>query len=151
MGGSCEKGSPFCAGNLVNVAKPWVEVQESLFFANNETTHANTNTENHHHQHQQVGATVSESRNNDLLDKENNVVVEILSESELMALEEWWPEIHSSFIMKFAVLSDDSANGSNSNIITWSTPPCRECDACHCSANVVVRNRSRKWAKKVKK
>ena len=85
----------------------------------------------------------SDNRNNDILDKENQVVVEILTEDECTALEEWWPDMHSSFVLKFAITDGDE--------ITWSTTPCRECYARHCETNIVVRNRSRKFIKKTKK
>lgn len=74
--------------------------------------------------------------NNDRLDQENQVVVEIITEEECIALEEYWPDIHTSFMMKFAVTCDD-------NVITWSTTPCRECDAGHCGTKILERNRNR--------
>lgn len=85
------------------------------------------------------------SRNNDLLDRENQVVVEILTEQECNALEEWWPDIHSSFVMKFAVV--EHMDGVHNFDITWSTNPCRECDAGHSGTSIVVRNRTRKAVK----
>jgi len=82
------------------------------------------------------------SNNNDMLDRENKVVVEILTEDEFNALEEWWPEIHSSFVMKFAVTTE-VVEGRDVQGVTWSTLPCRECDAGHCGTKILERNRNR--------
>lgn len=64
---------------------------------------------------------------NEQLDRENYLVVEILTDEEFASLEKWWPEIHSSYALRFAVTKDTSTSlGAN---IVWSTPPCRECDS----------------------
>jgi hypothetical protein len=85
--------------------------------------------------------TPNQHRSNEQLDRENKVVVEILTDEEFTALEQWWPEICSSYALRFAVLEPDM-NGRSQ--IAWSTPPCRECDATgRVCKNVVVRNRAR--------
>ncbi len=77
------------------------------------------------------------------LDRENKVVVEILTDAEFVALEHWWPEIHSSYALKFAVVEEEHSKGTE---IMWTTAPCRACDASgYCNHDVVVRNRSRNW------
>ena len=77
------------------------------------------------------------------LDRENIVVVEILTEEEFIALEQWWPEIHSSYALKFAVVG----NGTTEKEIVWTTYPCQTCDATghHSNHDLVVRNRCRNW------
>lgn len=75
------------------------------------------------------------------LDRENNVVVEILTDYEYSALEECWPEIHSSYALKFAIIEDDR-KGTD---IVWTTNPCRACDASGSNHDFVVRNRCRNW------
>jgi len=77
------------------------------------------------------------------LDRENKVVVEILTEAEFTALEQWWPEIHSSYALNFAVVE----KGGEGTEIMWTTAPCRGCDASGYYHDVVVRNRSRNWVK----
>jgi len=70
---------------------------------------------------------VSRELINEHLDRENYLVVEILTDDEFAALEKWWPEIHSLYALRFAVTEDlSSVLGAN---VHWSTPPCRECDA----------------------
>ena len=89
------------------------------------------------------------------LDYENRVVVEILTEEEYTGLEQWWPGIHSSYALKFAILENNvscgvvDANGCDriETEIVWTTSPCRACDATgyHSNHDFVVRNRSRNW------
>jgi len=90
--------------------------------------------------------------NNEQLDRENGVVVEIITEEEYEALSKWWPKIHSSFVARFAVLEEATTAtdisldcSSLSSSITWSTSPCRECDASSRSqcCDLHVRNRAR--------
>jgi len=77
------------------------------------------------------------------LDIENNVVVEILKDEELESLEKWWPGIHSSYALKFAVVELDAGFMD----IIWTTPPCTSCDATGRSSeyDFAVRNRNRSW------
>lgn len=77
------------------------------------------------------------------LDHENIVVVEILTDEEFIALEQWWPEIHSSYALKFAVVENDNT----AKDIVWTTYPCQACDASgyHSNHDFVVRNRCRNW------
>ena len=77
------------------------------------------------------------------LDIENKVVVEILTDEELEALEKWWPGIHSSYALKFAVVELDAGTMD----IIWTTQPCNSCDASGKSSeyDFAVRNRNRNW------
>jgi len=72
------------------------------------------------------------------LDRENLVVAEVLTEEEGAALGALWKNTHTSFSMKFALTTE----GTNTDI-TWSTTPCRKCDAGHCGVDIAVRNRNR--------
>eukprot|EP00550_Attheya_septentrionalis_P000269 CAMPEP_0198291872 /NCGR_PEP_ID=MMETSP1449-20131203/9238_1 /TAXON_ID=420275 /ORGANISM="Attheya septentrionalis, Strain CCMP2084" /LENGTH=560 /DNA_ID=CAMNT_0043990557 /DNA_START=408 /DNA_END=2090 /DNA_ORIENTATION=- len=88
-----------------------------------------------------AATTPNQHRTNEQLDRENKIVVEILTDEEFTALEQWWPEICSSYALRFAVLEPDVNRRSQ---IIWSTPPCRECDGTGRGCNnVVVRNRAR--------
>merc|ERR1711976_671335 len=77
------------------------------------------------------------------LDRENKVVVEILTEEEYSGLEQCWPEIHSSYTLKFAILN----NGNAGMEVVWTTSPCHACDATgyHSNHDFTIRNRSRNW------
>jgi len=77
---------------------------------------------------------------NELLDRENHSVVEIVSEEEYSALlEKCWPD-KSIFSLSFDV--DEAGT------VTFSTPPCRDCDATGRRCSVIVKNRARNWVKK---
>ena len=78
--------------------------------------------------------TRSAFSNNELLDMENNVVVEILTDEEFMSLEKWWPEVSSSFALRFSV---------NGQEISWSTLPCRQCDASSDNYELSIRHSGR--------
>lgn len=79
---------------------------------------------------------------NEQLDRENRVVVEILTDEETTALEKWWPRLHG-FSLKFAII-EDSSTISGTDVL-WSTPPCRECDpSSRATENFAVRNRLQK-------
>ncbi len=84
------------------------------------------------------------SRINEQLDRENRVVVEILTDEEMEALERWWPGIHSCYALKFVIVELDLGTTD----IVWTTDPCRDCDASgRCSdLDFVARNRCRAWA-----
>lgn len=90
-------------------------------------------------QQQQQDRTIT----NEQLDRENRVVVEILTDDEVTALEKWWPRCHGgTYALRFAVV-EGSAPGRTE--ILWSTIPCRECDpSSRSTANFVVRNRLQK-------
>lgn len=82
------------------------------------------------------------------LDRENRVVVEILTDEEMTALEYWWPGVHC-YILKFAVVQSEHAGASNnSSDILWTTQPCRLCDpssrTSDCTIGLYQKNRSRK-------
>ena len=86
--------------------------------------------------HAQIETQPNDPRQtSNLLDKENRVVVKILTDDEFCVLEKFWPD--SSFAMRFAVTVDDGHTN-----ISWSTSPCRECDAGHPNAGYVVKNRA---------
>ncbi len=78
------------------------------------------------------------------LDRENRVVVEILTREEYNALEGCWPEIHSSYALKF-VITENGGGIRGEKDIVWTTPPCRACDASGSNHEFVVRNRCRNW------
>lgn len=77
------------------------------------------------------------------LDRENKVVVEIITDEEMEALEKWWPGIHSSYALKFAVVELDAGTMD----IVWTTQPCNYCDASGKASDYdfAVRNRNRNW------
>jgi len=103
--------------------------------------------------------------NNDRLDRENRVVVEILTDEELTALENYWPDIRSSFLMKFAVTYEDTSTTTSSyyeeeekiNNITWSTSPCQSCydgnfqDHCHVAKYNSKTSRTRRWVRRTRR
>eukprot|EP00580_Thalassiosira_gravida_P004670 CAMPEP_0201656352 /NCGR_PEP_ID=MMETSP0493-20130528/46481_1 /ASSEMBLY_ACC=CAM_ASM_000838 /TAXON_ID=420259 /ORGANISM="Thalassiosira gravida, Strain GMp14c1" /LENGTH=550 /DNA_ID=CAMNT_0048132963 /DNA_START=1 /DNA_END=1653 /DNA_ORIENTATION=+ len=84
---------------------------------------------------------------NEQLDRENQVVVEILTDEEASALEKWWPRCHGgAYALRFAVVANDGGGsegrGAGRKEVVWSTAPCRECDPSSRSAtDFVVRNR----------
>jgi len=82
---------------------------------------------------------------NERLDKENKVVVEILTEEEYVALEKWWPSTHRGYALRFAITQNLSGNNTE---IVWNTMPCRDCDATGRSLSVTRRCRSKRWEKK---
>ena len=99
--------------------------------------------------------------NKEQLDKENHIVVEILTEDEFSVLEEYWPEIHSKFVLRFAVTDEiEVREGLISGYgyveeevlatrITWCTEPCSECYAGGNNGScVALRNRNRDRFKK---
>ena len=79
---------------------------------------------------------------NEQLDRENRVVVEILTDDEVTALEKSWPRCQT-YALRFAVV-DSSSHGGGAEVV-WSTSPCRECDpSSRSTENLVVRNRFQK-------
>lgn len=87
--------------------------------------------------------------NSELLDRENHVVVEILTKEELRALERCWPRT-TLFAIRFNVsdTGDTTGNGLPISSIQFNTPFCRECDASGRQGSVVIKNRARNWLKK---
>jgi hypothetical protein len=86
-------------------------------------------------QHQAQRAVVT----NEDLDRENHVVVEILTDEEISALEKWFPRQSCTYALRFAVV-EGSDEGTTD--ILWSIVPCRECDpSSRSTTNFVVRNR----------
>ncbi|KAL7545223.1 hypothetical protein ACHAWF_008572 [Thalassiosira exigua] len=78
---------------------------------------------------------------NEQLDRENRVVVEVLTDEEVGALEKWWPRQSCTYALRFAVV-EGGARGGGAEVL-WSTSPCRECDPSSRSSadDFVVRNR----------
>lgn len=66
----------------------------------------------------------SRAKLNAQLDRENKVVVEILTDEELHALEKWWHGIHSCYALKFAIVELDQGIMD----IVWTTAPCNQCE-----------------------
>lgn len=104
---------------------------------------ANSNTESQ-----------SSASKNEVLDRENHSVVEILTQDEFSALEKCWPGA-SVFCLRFQVCTaaPGSAGGDNNNMgpgIHFNTPPCRECDPTgrRDSCSLSIKNRARGWVKK---
>jgi len=64
-------------------------------------------------------------------------VVETITDEKMEAMEKWWPGIHSSYALKFAVVELDIGTMD----IVWTTQPCNYCDASgkasprHCSVS----------------
>lgn len=81
---------------------------------------------------------------NEQLDRENRVVVEILTDAEVTELEKSWPRcLGGTYALRFAVV-EGSNKGDNE--IVWSTTPCRACDPSSLSSeSFVVRNRLQKF------
>lgn len=75
---------------------------------------------------------------NELLDRENHSVVEILSQQEYQALEAFWPP-GSSFGLFMEIRQGRDV---------WGTQLCRDCDATGRSHDFHVKNRARGWVKK---
>lgn len=68
---------------------------------------------------------------NELLDLENSVVVEILTDEEFTALEKLWPDVQTTYDLRFSVDGDD---------VCWSTLPCRACDPSSRNYDLSVRH-----------
>jgi len=112
----------------------------SLDDGNNNNGHGN-GQQQHQYQQQDRAST------NEQLDRENRVVVEILTHEEMAALEKWWPRMHHGmFALRFAVVEGSSSTTSRTRTdILWSTVPCRECDPSgRSTTSFVVRNRLQK-------
>ena len=102
----------------------------------NSSSSNNNNSLNHNMGAVRASTTTTTTNNNnsntnEMLDKENSVVVEILTDEEYSALVKWWPHVHSLFCLRFSVC--------DSGVVEWSVPPCRECDASG-KANAVLPN-----------
>lgn len=82
---------------------------------------------------------------NEQLDRENHVVVEILTDDEVTALEKIWPRCHGgTYALRFAVV-EDTSSFCNSVELLWATSPCRECDpSSRLNTDFVIRNRLQK-------
>ena len=80
---------------------------------------------------------------NEQLDRENRVVVEILTDDEITQLEKSWPRCHGgTYALRFAVVEGSQGDSE----IVWSTTPCRACDPSSLSSeSFVVRNRLHKF------
>ena len=91
------------------------------------------------------GLQLDRTVTNEQLDRENRVVVEILTDDEVTALEKsMWPVgCHGgAYALRFAVV--EGSSGSDTEVV-WSTMPCRVCDPSSRSSDAyVVRNRLQK-------
>ena len=97
---------------------------------------------------------------NELLDRENHSVVEILTHEELRALEACWPGV-TVFALRFAVqqqrgkgqkqCQQDDTEDEDTFVhcgLKFCTPICQSCDATGRQCAVSVKNRARGWVKK---
>jgi hypothetical protein len=87
--------------------------------------------------------------NNELLDRENHVVVEILDEEEFVALESCWPGT-TVFALPF-VVTDESKGIPlvyRDAMVHFHTPVCRECDTTGRNCSFAIKNRARNWIRK---
>lgn len=91
-----------------------------------------------------TGTGLQQTITNEQLDRENRVVVEILTDDEVTELEKSWPRCHGgTYALRFAVV--EGSNKGDSDIV-WSTTPCRACDPSSLSSeSFVVRNRLQKF------
>jgi hypothetical protein len=93
--------------------------------------------------------------NNDLLDRENHVVVELVTKDEWDALQETgcWPKQASDFIVSVTIpLAKDGGGDRAGSFFRFSTHPCRDCDptglrftSC---ASIKNKFRSKRWEPK---
>lgn len=88
--------------------------------------------------------TTSKANQNDMLDRENHVVVELVSQDEWIALQKTgcWPKQISNFAANVTILE----NGK----FEFSTMPCRECDptGSRFTASASVKYRRKRWEPK---
>ena len=86
-----------------------------------------------------TSSTGQERITNEQLDRENRVVVEILTDDEVTAMESRWPRVSGgTYALRFAVIE---GCGGQSEIV-WTTQPCRECDPSSSSeGSFAMRNR----------
>ena len=76
---------------------------------------------------------------NEQLDRENRVVVEILTDEEVSALEKWYPHVYG---IRFAVVETTEGDCPPRREVLWHTVPCRECDpSSRADTKFVVRSR----------
>lgn len=82
---------------------------------------------------------------NDMLDRENHIVVELVTEAEWLALQDTgcWPKSHGQFSIQVSVQDDQS--------FSFSTNPCRECDptGSRYLACAEVKYRRKRWEPKI--
>lgn len=79
---------------------------------------------------------------NELLDRENHQVVEILTEDEYLALQKEWPTTGQGFGLSFAIDEDTRQP------VFLTTQLCRECDATGRSHQLHIKNRRRSVLRK---
>lgn len=91
---------------------------------------------------------------NEMLDRENHAVVEILTEAEVSALAACWPGC-SGFSVRFTVRTGEEvavAAATGDSLIcggvNFCTPVCRSCDATGLQCSVTIKSRTRVWVKK---
>jgi hypothetical protein len=91
---------------------------------------------------------------NEMLDRENHSVVEILTQAEFRALTACWPGT-TVFALRFTVQTGKEialAAATGDSLIcggvNFCTPVCRSCDATGRRCSVSIKNRARGWVKK---
>jgi hypothetical protein len=89
---------------------------------------------------------------NELLDRENHSVVEILSQDEFKALEACWPGT-TVFGLRFNVQSIVKSVGNGNELsrqfaVNFCTPICRSCDPSGRRCFVSIKNRARGWVRR---
>jgi hypothetical protein len=89
---------------------------------------------------------------NELLDRENHSVVEILSQDEFKALEACWPGT-TVFGLRFNIqsMTRSVGNGTESSpklAVNFCTPICRSCDSSGRRCSVSIKNRARGWVRR---
>ena len=85
----------------------------------------------------------SSETNNELLDRENHTVVEILTEEEYRALKLCW-QGNTLFGLRFHVSDITDVTSA----ITFNAQVCRECDATGRGHGFAIKNRARNWLRK---
>jgi hypothetical protein len=95
-------------------------------------------------------AAASVVSRNELLDRENHSVVEVLTQAEFNALEACWPGT-TVFGLRFTVDSGRVAAAAGGDVcsrINFCTPVCRSCDATGRQYAMSIKNRARSWVRK---
>ena len=128
------------------------------------------------HMQQQLAMEAEGVTRNEVLDRENHSVVEILTQAEFKALQSCWPGTNV-FALRFTICSknknlvnvydndtkiaatyiisssskatcNDDGVSEPCEGINFCTPICRSCDATGRQCSISIKNRSRNWVKK---
>jgi hypothetical protein len=90
----------------------------------------------------QPAAAITTATKNELLDRENHAVVEILTEAEYTALEKEWPNSQPGFGLCFAI------DKNTHQPVFLTTQLCRECDATGRPNQLHIKHRARSVVRK---